>query len=263
VTVPYTRVLLATEHTEQDVGAEAVALALAGHDAVHLAAVLPVTFNAEFETLAPELAARADAQAHARLQALSAEASRAGVALEVVVRRGEDPAFEIVAEARERDAELLVTRRRGRRGLIANLLVGEMVSRVLAHAPCSVLVCPREARPWQRGVLMGIDPQAPSLALVQRAAATAAAGGLPLHVCSVAPNEAARPAAARALEGALVQARAACPQATGVVRVGRPHQELIAAATDAGADLLVIGRHGRTVLGRAWIGGSWCWASGA
>lgn len=256
MTTPYTRVLLATEHTEQDVGAEAVALAVARHGSVPLAAVLPVTFNAEFETLAPELAARADAQAHAKLQAIAADAARAGVALEVVVRRGEDPAFEIVAEARERDAELLVTRRRGRKGLIANLLVGEMVSRVLAHAPCSVLVCPREARLWQRGVLLGIDPQAPSPSMVRRAADLAAAGGLPLHVCSVAPNEAARAAAARAMEAALAQARAACPQAAGTVRVGRPHQELIAAATEAGADLLVIGRHGRSVLGRAWIGGT-------
>ena len=256
MTASHTRVLLATEHTEQDEGAEAVALALARHGAAPLSAVLPVSFNAEFEALAPELAARADAQAHARLQALSADAARSGVALEVVVRRGEDPAFEIVAEARERRAELLVTRRRGRKGLIANLLVGEMVSRVLAHAPCSVLVCPREARLWQRGVLLGIDPQAPSSALVQQAAAMAAAGGLPLHVCSVAPNEAARSAALRALEAALAQARAVCPLAAGALRVGRPHQELITAASEAGAALLVIGRHGRSVLGRAWIGGT-------
>lgn len=256
MTAPHARPLLATEHTEQDAGAEAVGLALARRGAVPLAVILPMTFNAEFEALAPELAARADAQSRAKLQAIEAEAAQAGVALDVVVRRGEDPAREIVAEARERGTDLLVTRRRGRKGLLANLLVGEMVSRVVAHAPCSVLVCPREAQLWQRGVLLGIDPQAPSPALVRQAAAMAAASGLPLRVCSVAPNEAARAAAQRALEAALAQAHATCPKATGAVRVGRAHQELIAAAAEAGADLLVIGRHGRSVLGRAWIGGT-------
>lgn len=252
----FERLLLATEHTEQDAGAEAVAFALARQGAHPLAAVLPVTFNVEFEAMAPEMAARGDAQARARVQALASDAARAGVALEVAVRRGEDPAAEIVAEARERRAGLLVTRRRGRRGLLANLLVGEMVSRVVAHATCSVLLCPHEARAWQRGVLLGIDPQSPSAPLVRQAAAMAAAGGLPLQVCSVAANAAGRSAGAQALDAALAAARAQGVAAEGQVRIGRAHHELIAAAAETGADLVVIGRHGRAVLGRAWIGGT-------
>src|SRR5512136_324887 len=128
---PFQRLLLATEHTEFDVGAEALAFALARRCALPLAAVLPVTSNPEFEAVAPELAERADVRAAARRGALLAEAQAQGVALDLNVRRGPEPFAEIVAEARARSADLLVIRRRGQRGLLANLLVGEMVSKVV------------------------------------------------------------------------------------------------------------------------------------
>ena len=61
----------------------------------------------------PELVARVEESVHARVVALRADAARAGVDLEVRVRRGEEPWREIVAEAKERNADLLVIRRRG------------------------------------------------------------------------------------------------------------------------------------------------------
>jgi len=144
--------LLATEHTEFDRGAEALAFALAHRHAVPLPVVLPVASNPEFEAVAPELAARADAAAAARLEDLARAAAQVGVTLVPEVRHGPEPYAEIVAEARERQAELIVIRRRGRRGLLANLLIGEMVSKVVAHAPCIVLIAPREARLWRQGI---------------------------------------------------------------------------------------------------------------
>lgn len=252
----FTRLLLATEHTEYDSGAEAVAMAMARRCGLPLAAVLPVTFNAEFEAVAPQLAARADAEAAARREDLERQAVAQQVALTVEVRRGEEPFAEIVAEARERHADLLIIRRRGKRGLLANLLVGEMVSKVVAHAPCSVLVCPRGATMWQRGVLVGIDPQAPDPTLLVLAAAVAQECGITLTLLCVAAAESARATADQALAAALLQARGRGARADGAVRLGRPHDALMAAAADGGADLIVIGRHGPGALGRAWIGGT-------
>jgi nucleotide-binding universal stress UspA family protein len=40
------------------------------------------------------------------------------------------------------------------------------------------------------------------------------------------------------------------------VRTGRPHEGLMAAAAACGADLMVVGRHGTSLLARAWIGGT-------
>jgi len=40
-----------------------------------------------------------------------------------------------------------------------------------------------------------------------------------------------------------------------VERSGRPHEQILAAAKELGADLLVIGRHGDDAAARAWLGG--------
>jgi nucleotide-binding universal stress UspA family protein len=251
----FKRPLLATEHGEYDVGAETLAFALARRCALPLGAVLPVTSNPEYEMVAPQLAAKADAEAAARREQLTARAGREGLDLELQVRHGPEPYFEIVEEARERGADLIVIRRRGRRGLLANLLIGEMVSKVLAHAPCSLLIAPRSAQMWSRQVLVGVDPQRVDAAMVALAAALAIECALPLRAVCVATNDAGRAPARQALESALALARRQGAQADGEVRVGRAHQELIHAAQACGADLLVIAKHGPDGLARAWIGG--------
>jgi hypothetical protein len=254
--LPFSRLMLATEHTEQDRGAQALAFALARHGGAPLATVMPLASNPEYEAEAPQVAARAEAELAARREALQAEAAAAGVTLQVEVRRGSEPYAAIVEAARAARADLLVIRRRGRRGLLANLLIGEMVGNVLAHAPCSVLVTPHDVTShWRRAVLAGVDPGNPDLAVVALAAAAARAFALPLHLAAVVGRadecEAARAALARVRE-------AAAPGLTGDddVRVGAEHAGIAAVATERGADLIVVARHGGARLGRAWIGGT-------
>ncbi len=252
----FKRPLLATEHGEFDTGAEALALALARRCALPLAAVLPVVGNPEFEAVAPQLAARADAEASARRVQLEAQAQAAGVAMALTVRHGVEPYVEIVDEARDRGADLIVIRRRGKRGFLANLMVGEMVYKVLAHAPCSVLVALRSARMWRQRVLVGIDPHAPDAALLAQAASLAVECGLPLRVVCVGANDTVRPATQAALDIALEQARRLGADADGELRIGKPHQQLVEAAHACGADLIAVARHGGDSLARAWMGGT-------
>lgn len=250
---PFSRLLLATEHSEFDAGAEALAFALARRCAAPLAAVLPVVSNAEFEAVAPQAAARTDADASARREQLEAAAAAKGLRLDLRTRHGPEAYREIVDEARERVADLVVIRRRGRPGLLANLLLGDMVSKVLAHAPCSVLVVPRAAKMWTRGVLVAVDPAAPDRAPVALAAAVAAQYALPLQVVAVI-DSLGQPLAEQVLARALAEARAIAPQVGGELLSGKPHQQIIAAAARHGADLLAVGRHGDETLARAWIG---------
>lgn len=252
---PFRRLLLATEHGEFDRGAEGLALALARHCALPLAAVLPLTSNAEFESVAPAWAARLDANASRDREALLADAARAGVNLDVVVRRGPEPYAEIVAEARARGTDLLVIRRRGQRSFLANLLVGEMVSKVVAHAPCTVLVVPRDGVMWQRRVLLGLDPQRADPQATRRAALLAAACGLPMQVVAVMAADTERAAAQATIDAAVAEAGILGVVATGELRTGRTHQALLDAAAACGADLIVIGRHQGGGLPRAWLGG--------
>jgi nucleotide-binding universal stress UspA family protein len=180
------KLLLATEHSEFDAGAERLAFMLAARAGGALSAVLPLATNPEFEVSAPALADKADAEVAVRREHLVAAAAALGVVLDVVVRRGAEPHAGIVAEAREQAADLLVIRRRGKRGLLARLLVGEMVSKVLAQAPCDVLVTPRSAALWQRGVLVAVG--GPELRPALRDAANYWAPGLALR--EAAPTDA-------------------------------------------------------------------------
>lgn len=253
---PYARPLLATEHTEHDSGSEAIAFALAQRCQLPLAAVLPIVSNPEYESLAPQLAAHVEAQARTRLEALGAQARGLGIALALHARRGPEPFREIVAEAQALRADLLVIRRRGERGLIANLLVGDMVRNVVAHAPCDVLVAPRASQMWTRRVLVALDPATRDLAPVETAAAIAAECALPLTVvCVVGPAADAMQQAEQALQQAWSAARRHGIAVDALARVGRPHEQILAAAQQLGADLVVIGRHGNEGLARAWLGG--------
>ena len=157
MSAPFQRILLATEGTEFDVGAQRVGIDLAASCGVPLMAVMPLVSNPEFESLAPELAERAATEAASRLADLRLSARAKGIELAGIIRRGEQPFREIVDEASERRADLLVLRRRGKRGYLANLLLGEMVHTVIGHAHCNVLIVPRAAQLWSRALLVATD----------------------------------------------------------------------------------------------------------
>lgn len=249
----FQHLLLATEHSEFDSGAEALALAMASRCQLPLSGVMPLVSNPEFEAAAPELAARADQQAASRIAELYEMAQARGVPLAMHARRGPEPYQEIVDEARERHSDLIIIRRRGKRGLLANLLLGEMVSRVVAHAPCSVLIVPRAAQMWQQRVLVAAEPGGQGSKLVALAGAVAAECRLPVTLVSV--TEGARQADAQAfIRESVAQLQQRGLDAEGRVLTGKPYEQILQAGRDCGADLIVIGSSERP-LGRALVGG--------
>ena len=251
----FQRLLLATEHTEFDVGAETVAFDLAQRRQLPLMSVLPLVSNPEYEALAPQIAAQVEGEAAAKIAQLQAQAHTVGVVIDLHVRRGEEPYREIVDEAREQASDLIIIRRRGKRGFLANLLVGEMVSKVVAHASCHVLIVPREARMWHQRVLVAAAPDAQGRRLVSTAAAVAAEYGLPLHVVCVVPGDAQRQPADAFLTQALELARQHGVSAQAEVRSGKPFTEILASATRCQADLIVMGSRSDNLIGRAMVGG--------
>ncbi len=256
-TYPFSRILLATEHSEFDAGAERIAFAMAKRCGVPLRVVVPIVSNPEFEAEMPQLALRADREAAKKIEALRIDAQVAGVQVEVQVRHGAEPDREIVAEAAESQADLIVIRRRGKPGFLAKLLVGEMVSKVIRDASCSVLTVPRAAQFWNRGVLaaVGDTPDAKNIATV--AAEVARVCDLPLTIASAAPDAEALPRIQSLNTLNVALASAITGKVKGRVTVGKPAEQTLAAATETSADLVVIGRqryhiipfaHGRTSI---------------
>lgn len=241
---PFNRILLATEHTEFDAGAERLAFAMAKRCGTPLRVVVPLLSNPEYEAEMPELALRAERDAGHKIAALRKQADAQGVQLDVHVRRGAEIHAEIVAEAAESKTDLIIVRRRGKPGFLARLLVGEMVSKVIRDTTCSVLLVPRAAEFWSRRVLaaVGDTPAAPSIA--KTAGTIAGICELPLTVLSVAtdsdPESLSKTQSLNTLNVAL--ASAASDKVSGEVRVGKLLEQTVAAVKESGADLVVIGR---------------------
>ncbi len=251
----FQRLLLATEHTGFDAGAESVAMAMVGRCQLPLTAVLPLISNPEYEALAPQIAARAEQDAAGKMAELRAHATTAGISLELRLRRGEEAYREIVDEAKALSSDLIIIRRRGKRSFLANLLVGEMVSKVVAHAPCHVLIVPRQAQMWKQRILAAVEPGALGRQILSPAAAIAAQCALPLQVLSVVASAGQRAGAEAFVSEMLARARSEGVAAQGEVRLGKPFQEILSCANDTGADLCVIGSRGDSHIGRAMVGG--------
>ncbi len=251
----FTRLLLATEHTPFDTGAEAMGFALALRCQLPLVTVLPLVSNPEYEAVAPQIAAQAEREAAAKMAELRAQAEAAGVGIDLLLRRGEEPYREIVNEAMARNSDVIIIRRRGKRSFLANLMVGEMVSKVVSHAPCHVLIVPREARLWQQRVLVAAEATALGRKIVATAIAVAAQCGLPLHLVSVVHSEAQRAEADIFVIEKIKLAQSKGVMARGEVRVGTPFKEILAAQAESQSDLIVMGSRGEARLARAMIGG--------
>ncbi|MDD2774496.1 MAG: universal stress protein [Gallionella sp.] len=239
---PFSRILLATEHTEFDAGAERLAFAMAQRCGVPLRVVFPLLSNPEYEAEMPEHALRAEQDVAVKIDDLRKTAAAAGVQLDVQVRRGSEIHTEIVNDARAYQADLIVIRRRGKPSFFARMMVGEMVSRVIRDTTCSVLLVPRKAQFWNTQVLaaVGDTPAAPSIA--KTAGLIAGICDLPLTVLSVTPDQASlsKTQSFNTLNVAL--AAGSSDKVRGEVRVGQAVEQTVAAVTESRADLVVIGR---------------------
>lgn len=239
---PFKRILLATEHTEFDIGAERIAFAMARLCGIPLKVVVPLLSNSEFEVEAPELALRAEQEAAKSVDILHDNAKELGVKLDIHIRRGEEAYQEIVAEAVDLQTDLIVIRRRGKPGFLANMLVGEMVSKVIKNAPCSVLTVPRAAEFWRQGILAAVSEAPAAQKITLLAAAIATACDLPLTLVSVAENQGIR----EKVEGFSNRIVALASEQTKLVKgrvlIGKPVDQILSMAKEVSADLIVIGR---------------------
>lgn len=250
-------VLVATDGSEFSVGAIEVAIAMCVKGGARLTAMTAVIGGGDLDgTIAADVQAQLEESASAIVDAVQAQAMRQGIDCDKVVRFGDDPYEEIVAESEHLNADVIVVGRRGKRGL-ARLMLGDATLKVIGNAKCSVMVVPKAAGMWSKRVLLATDGSRSSDAAAVLAARISQCCGTPISVLSVEvpshpPQRQAeawptvkRVAEFLAKEGATVDA---------VVERGEPHHVIIDTTRAKGADLIVMGSHGRTGLGRLLLG---------
>jgi nucleotide-binding universal stress UspA family protein len=205
----------------------------------------------------------------------AAPAITANVQVDVVVDVG-DPTRQILARAEPRDVGMIVMGTHGASGF-EHLVLGSVTEKVLRRARCPVLTVPPRvhvaaALPFQR-ILCAIDFSDSSLSGLEWAWSLAEEAGATvslLHVIEWPWDEPPAPpfeklpgtegrkllefrhaaeVSSRQLLESLVpdNLRHRCPSAP-LVRHGKAHREVLAAAAETRADLIVMGVHGRNAV---------------
>jgi nucleotide-binding universal stress UspA family protein len=192
-----------------------------------------------------------------------------GIALDTIVREG-NVAVEIVEQARDMNADLVVVGTHGRSGF-ERFVLGSVAEKVLRKASCPVLTVPTrvpDAVPagpvLYRRILCPVDFSAPSLHALKFAASMAQQGGSQLTVLHAVAQEIEFMADIEYDKGMTVvdfvrvreetlsrRLREAVATAHGgssvesVMTHGKPWREILRVAAERDADLIVIGVHGR------------------
>lgn len=201
----------------------------------------------------------------------------AGLAVNVVLREG--PMVEgILEEARSRRADLIVMGTHGRGGF-DRLVLGSVTEKVLRKATGPVLTVPPAVTSAPDGaiapfknILCAIDFSPASLRALTYALSLAQESGKRLILLHVFDWPVDRPMpgglgpelaeyrrhsqeqAERELHAAVPEAARAWCECTEVTAVGRPHETITRIARERGADLIVLGVHGRNAVELALFG---------
>ena len=252
----FEKILVATDGSSFSADAVKVAIAMCVKSGARLYPFNMVLTNPEYEALAPELVEKACEDVKAHLESIIAEAADQRVDSTMLMRSGDRPDHEIVAAADEINADLIVMGQQGRRGL-ARMMVGDATIRVIGSATCSVLSVPVGAPMWQNRILLGTDGSRFADAAAVCAAKIAHCCFAPITVISAlvpSHSERRQREGREAVERTTALLREDGLEVEGTVQPGEADDVIIDLATKTGADLSVVGTHGRTGFGKVLLG---------
>jgi nucleotide-binding universal stress UspA family protein len=268
MSISATTILLATDGSEEAELAARTAIDLAGKTGselhvVHVLVLPPEALYDPFGTAAREEFER---RGRARLDELVGRLEASGGAVGGAYFRVGSPAAEIVAQAEEVGAGLVVLGSRGL-GAMRRALMGSVSDSVVKHAPCPGLVVRGEPLSFPTTILLATDDSEEANLAASAAAELAKGTGSELHVVHVGPvvptflaateEEPARMAreARSTLDEQVRRIKAGHgTEAQAHLRHGGAAEEVVALAEDIGAGLIAVGSRGRGGIRRALMG---------
>ncbi len=246
--VPPRHALIASDASPYSEDATRVAIAMARQYGVKLTAMAMVLLADDLEAVGTgALLAEQDQAMQAHLDGIAQQAIVAGVPCETLLCHGKDPHAEISTAAEETNADLIVMGRRGKRGL-AHLMLGDATAKVIGMSSSNVLVVPRGSVLWHQRILLATDGTECSAAAVDTAINLSQAWRLPLTVV-YAVAEGQDTLAAQDTVAAICRRTAVLEiECEARVETGRADEVIARVAQACGADLIVVGSHGRSGL---------------
>lgn len=247
------KILLSTDGSEFSEGAVKEAIKLAGQCSSTLIAITVVEANEEYASEAPKMVEKAEIEAGEILKAVKDRADEAGVTCEVESHTGVSAYETIINEAGSKGCELIIMGRRGRTGL-ARVAMGSVTAKVIGHAPCDVLVVPREGAADYLKILVATDGSSHGEAAGAEAIRMAAKTGGSIIALSVASSDSKVEAAEMNVMKIKEMATAEGIACDTMTATGKHYVRIVEAAAEVKADLIAIGCHGKGGLSRLLMG---------
>ena len=136
------------------------------------------------------------------------------------------------------------------------VLMGSVAAKVIAHAPCKVLVVPKAARIEYRNILVATDGSAHSRAAASEAIEIAKRWGSTIIAVSAVHSEADRGEAMANVNEVREVARKEGIPVEALIPAGKPCDVVVGIAGDQSVDLIVMGTYGKTGIKKLLMGNS-------
>ncbi len=247
------KLLVATDGSKFSKSAIREAINLAKTCSSKLIAVSVVKTNVEFEDLVPQVVEKAEREVREHLESVKNKALKEGVDCEIVIHRSEEPFRDIVNDAAKNKVDMIIIGTHGRTGL-KRLMMGSVTAKVIGHAPCKVLVVPKDARLTLDKILIATDGSIFSEVASREAISIAKRCGSNLVVLSVAKRDENLSAAKESVDKVSKVAEKEGIKVEALTPKGIPFEVIVKTAAQKNAGLIVVGSHGRTGTERLLMG---------
>lgn len=249
------KLLVSTDGSIHSEGAIREAISFASKCSSKIYACMVLETNPEYESVGSDVFEKEEAEATTHLESIKARAEKEGVRCETIFHESIEASQAIVDEAAENRVDMIVIGRHGRKG-IAKALMGEVAAKVIANAPCKVLVVPKAAKIEYRNILVATDGSVHSNAALTEAIAIAKRCESHLIALSAMRDESERKEAENYVNTAVELARKEGVSAEAVTPAGRSFNAIVETAGGRGVDLIVMGTYGKTGVKKFLMGSS-------
>jgi len=247
------KLLIATDGSEFSENAIREAINLAKTCSSKLYAVSIVKTNPEFEDLVPQVIEKLGKEAIRHLESIKNRASKENIDCEIIVNRSEEPYQNIVDEAAKNQVDMIIVGTHGRTGL-KRLMMGSVTAKVIGHAPCKVMVIPKDARLTFEKILIATDGSVYSELASREAISIAKHTGSGLIAISIAKKDENLPVAKESVDMVREIAERKGIKVEALTLKGEPYEVIVKTAKQKNAGLTVVGSHGRTGAERLLMG---------
>ncbi|NLI30446.1 MAG: universal stress protein [Nitrospiraceae bacterium] len=249
------RIMLATDGSEYSHGAEREAMFIASSCGIDVTVIQVLEVNPEFETEGQKQVELMEYRARGHFDRIRECCTERNVECRSIIRRTNKPYEAIIEEAKRLDIDVIVMGRRGNTGL-RKILMGSITERVIAYAPCKVLVVPKDAEIRGEQILIATDGSAYARLAEDEALSMAKRCDKVRTVIAmcVARTADRKSWAQDNVERVRRMGEERGIRVTPVALVGRPYHEIVETARREDVDFIVVGRIGKTGFKRILMG---------